>query len=118
MRAGPAVRGRRPLVEDVRLGAGGLAAADRLVEDVALVPALEDAFLELRERLAGVNWLVAGHGPRCYETAARRGREFAAGPRWGSRPARAPCGSPSPASSRGTRRAARASRSGGRCRRA
>jgi hypothetical protein len=42
------VGGRRPLVEDERLGA--LAAAERLVEDVALAPALEDLLLEGGER--------------------------------------------------------------------
>ena len=60
--AGTAVRGRRTLVEDVRLGA--LAAADRLAEDVALAPALEHPLLELGEGLRGIDWLVAGHGGR------------------------------------------------------
>ena len=46
VRAGPAVGGRRALVEDPRLGA--LAAAQRLREDVALAPALEHLLLERR----------------------------------------------------------------------
>ena len=53
MGPGAAVGGRRPLVEDPRLGA--LAAAHRLGEDVALAPALEHRLLELRERLARVD---------------------------------------------------------------
>ena len=59
MRPGPPVRRRRALVEDERLGA--LAAADRLVEDVALAPALEHLLLELGERLGGVDRAVASH---------------------------------------------------------
>ena len=45
--AGAPVGGRRALVEHVRLSA--LAAADRLAEDVAITPALEDLLLELGE---------------------------------------------------------------------
>ena len=60
VRDGRAVRRRRPLVED-ELGAA-LAAAHRLVEDVALAPALEDLLLELGERLGRVDRPVAGHG--------------------------------------------------------
>ncbi len=45
--AGPAVGGRRALVEDVRRRA--LAALEGLVVDVQLAPALEDLLLELRE---------------------------------------------------------------------
>ena len=59
VRAGSPVGGRRALVEDERLGA--LAAADRLVENVALAPALEHALLEFGERLGGVDWAVASH---------------------------------------------------------
>ena len=54
-----AVGGRRPLVEDPRLGA--LAAAHRLVEDVAVAPALEHLLLERGEVLARVYGAV-GHG--------------------------------------------------------
>src|SRR4029079_4789517 len=50
VRARPAVRGRRALVEDARRRA--LAAADRLVEYVALAPALEHALLERGEGLS------------------------------------------------------------------
>src|SRR4051812_24314472 len=67
MRARSPVRRRRTLVEHEALRA--LAAAHRLVEDVALAPALEDPLLELGKRLRGVDGLVGGHEARCYETA-------------------------------------------------
>ena len=58
--AGPAVGGRRALVEDVRRRA--LAAAQRLVVDVELAPALEDLLLELREvDLFGQGTMRHGH---------------------------------------------------------
>ena len=59
VRAGPAVGGRRALVEDVGLGA--LAPADRLAEHVALAPALEDLLLEVGEGLLRIDGRVAGH---------------------------------------------------------
>ena len=59
VRARAAVRRGRALVEDERVGA--LAAADRLVEDVALAPALEHPLLELGERLGRVDGVVASH---------------------------------------------------------
>src|SRR6185436_3003800 len=60
VRARAPVRGRRPLVEDERRRA--LAPADRLVEDVALAPALEHALLERGEGLGGVDGSMASHG--------------------------------------------------------
>ena len=60
VRVGRAVGGRRALVEDELRAA--LTAPDRLVEDVALAPALEDLLLELGERLGGIYRPVAGHG--------------------------------------------------------
>jgi hypothetical protein len=59
VRARPPVGGRRTLVEDE--AGRPLAAADRLVEDVALAPALEHALLERGERLRGIDGPVAGH---------------------------------------------------------
>jgi len=46
----------RALVEDEAVGA--LAATQRLAEDVALAPALEDGLFEARERGAGVDRTV------------------------------------------------------------
>ena len=60
--AGAPVGGRRALVEDVRLGA--LAAADRLAEDVALAPALEDGLFETWEVGLGGERTERGHGTR------------------------------------------------------
>ena len=77
VRPGPPVRGRRALVEDERRGA--LAAADRLVEDVALAPALEHLLLELGERLGGVDRAVASHEQSILRARARltpRGMTF------------------------------------------
>ena len=58
--AGPPVRGRRALVEHVRLAA--LPAAHRLAEDVALAPALEDLLLELGEVGLGGERTERSHG--------------------------------------------------------
>ena len=65
--AGAPVGRGRALVEDERLRA--LAAAHRLVEDVALAPALEHALLEIGKCLRGVDGAVASHGVRFYEWA-------------------------------------------------
>src|SRR5207244_2283850 len=66
--ARPPVRGRWPLVENEPLPAFAL--AYRLVEDIALTPALEDPLFEVGKRLGGVDGLVGGHEARCYETAS------------------------------------------------
>ena len=60
VRAGPAVGGRRALVEHVGLGAR--APADRLAEDVALAPALEDLLLERGEVGLGGQGAERRHG--------------------------------------------------------
>jgi len=54
------VGGGRTLVKEVRLGA--LAAANRLVEDVALAPSIEHPLLEVGERLRRIYLPKAGHG--------------------------------------------------------
>ena len=59
MGAGPAVGGRRALVEAPDLGP--LAVGERAVEDVALAPARQHPLLELGEGLPGVDGLEAGH---------------------------------------------------------
>src|SRR4029078_4366290 len=60
MRPGLAVGRRRPLVEAPDLGVAP--SGQRAVKHVALAPALEDALLELRERLLRVYGAKAGHG--------------------------------------------------------
>ena len=62
VRAGRAVDRGRALVEDEAVGA--LAAAQRLAEDVALAPALEDGLFEARERGAGIDRTVRRQGLR------------------------------------------------------
>ena len=88
VRAGAPVGGGRALVEHVGLGA--LAAADRLVEHVALAPALENPLLEGGERLLRIDGVVAGHADsECMYAARRRacGRSRRGS---ASRPRRAP----------------------------
>ena len=62
VRAGPAVGGRRTLVEAPGLGAGSI--LQRAREDVAAAPAVKHLELERGERLLGVDRANAGHARR------------------------------------------------------
>ncbi len=57
--AGRPVDGRRTLVEEEALAR--LAPPERLLEDIALAPALEDALFQARERGVGLDGSVRGH---------------------------------------------------------
>ena len=74
---GPAVGRGRALVEDERLGP--LAAADRLLEDITLAPALEHLLLEGGEGLRGIDRAVRrGHRPRLFAGSLEHERARAA----------------------------------------
>ena len=83
VRAGPAVGGRRALVERPRCGAGGLGEA--FVEDAVFVPEREDLPIEGGQvdlRVHGGIGAVVGTGHRCLPVVASPGTR---GSRWASR---------------------------------